>query len=48
MYLSNEELYSIQGGAISLSGLNSVCRFVDTMLNLGRLCGSTVRKMFGR
>jgi hypothetical protein len=48
MYLTNEELYSIHGGAISISGLNSVCRFVDTMLSLGRLCGSTVRKMFGR
>jgi len=34
MYLSNEELYSIQGGAVTLGGLNAVCRFIDTMLGL--------------
>ncbi len=48
MYLSNEELYSIQGGAVTLGGLNAVCRFIDTMLGLGRVCGSTVRKFFRR
>ena len=48
MYLSNEELYSIQGGAISLNNLNAVSRYVDTILGLGRLCGSIARRFFGR
>ena len=48
MYLTSEELYSIQGGAVTLNSLNAISRFVDTMLGLGRLCGSTVRKYFRR
>ena len=46
MELSNAELIEINGGAISLTGLNSICRFIDTFVSLGRMCGSAARRLF--
>ena len=48
MEITNIELYEINGGAISISCLNGVCRFIDTFVNLGRMCGSAARRLFGR
>jgi hypothetical protein len=46
MEISTYELYEINGGAISFTGLNSICRFIDTFVSLGRMCGSAARKLF--
>ena len=43
--MSNEELIKIRGGAISATLLNSVSRIVETLLNLGQLVGSSLRRV---
>ena len=48
MEISNVELYEINGGAISINSLNGICRYIDTFVSLGRMCGSAVRKLFKR
>ena len=48
MEISNVELYEINGGAISINSLNAVCRFIDTFVSLGRMCGSAARKLIKR
>lgn len=46
--LSEEELYMIKGGGIGATLLNSISRLVDTILNLGQLVGSSLRRGFSK
>lgn len=43
--LKTEELYEIQGGAISINAtfLNSFARCIEAILDLGRTVGSAIR-----
>lgn len=46
--LSREELFEIRGGGITATLLNSISRLVDTLLNLGQLVGSSIRRSFSK
>lgn len=48
MKLDNKELYEIQGGAISAALLNALARAGNTILELGRVVGSAIRRMYSR
>lgn len=43
--LKNEELILVTGGGISSTLLNSISRLVETILNLGQLVGSAIRRV---
>lgn len=47
MILSEKELKQIEGGAfkITASFLNAISRGIETFLNLGRMIGSTIRRI---
>lgn len=42
--LSNDELINIRGGGITATLLNSISRLVETLLNLGQIVGSSIRR----
>lgn len=44
--LSNEELMSVKGGSLTSQFLNAVTRAVETVLDLGRTVGSSIRRIF--
>ena len=48
MEITSVELYEINGGGFSISSLNGICRFIDTFVGLGRMCGTAARRIFGR
>lgn len=42
--LTNEELNSVTGGAISATSMiNSVAKMISTLIDLGRMIGSAIR-----
>lgn len=47
MKLNNAELYNIVGGA-NASLLNSIARIVTTVIEIGRMIGSSIRRIFGK
>lgn len=42
--MTNEELITVRGGGITATLLNSVSRLVETILNLGQIVGSSIRR----
>lgn len=48
MKLSEQELTSIYGGAISASLLNAFSRAMTTILELGRTVGSAIRRLYSK
>ncbi len=48
MRLEDNELISISGGGISASLLNAISRTVTTMLGLGQIIGSAIRRMIAK
>lgn len=46
--LSSEELMNIKGGAITAALLNSISRIIDTLLNLGQIVGSSLRRSLSK
>ena len=46
--LSKEELFEVRGGGITATLLNSLSRLVDTLLNLGQLVGSSIRRSISK
>ena len=45
MIIKTEQLYNIKGGAITASFLNSVVRIFTTVIDLGKMIGSTLRRV---
>lgn len=43
--MNKEELISVSGGGISGTILNAISRLIDTVLDLGRAIGSSIRRM---
>lgn len=45
MIIKDEELMTLTGGATSISGtfINSICKLVNILLELGRTVGSAIR-----
>lgn len=43
--MTNEELIKVYGGGTSVSGtfINAICKFVNTLLELGRTIGSAIK-----
>lgn len=48
MKLNEMELYKINGGAISATFLNAIARAINTILNLGRTLGSSIRRIYNK
>lgn len=48
MKLKNYELLDINGGAISATWLNSCSRFVSLVIGVGRMVGSSLRRIINR
>lgn len=50
MRLSNTELYLVRGGALNISAsfLNAISRTISTLLSLGQVIGSTIRRAISR
>ena len=48
MKLTNEELYNLKGGGITASLLNAISRTISTMLNLGQVIGSAIRRVMSK
>jgi len=48
MRLNNNELYEVQGGAWSASMFNAVSRLIDTVMELGRVVGKSIKKLYKR
>lgn len=48
MKLTDQELFKVQGGAISASLLNAVARAINTFLDLGRTIGSAIRRIYSK
>ncbi len=48
MKLSEYELSNLQGGAITAALLNSVARVLNTVLELGRTVGSSIRRIYSK
>lgn len=46
--LTNEELICIRGGGISATLVNAVSRLVGTLLNLGQLVGTSIRRSISK
>ena len=46
--LNNNELMQINGGAISASFINALSRAATTLLNLGQIVGTTIRRFFSK
>jgi len=48
MKLEDNELLKIYGGGITASLLNAVSRTISTMLNLGQIIGSAIRRVISK
>lgn len=48
MKLKEYELLDINGGAISATWLNSCSRFVSLVIEVGRMVGSSLRRIINR
>lgn len=48
MVLNHAELYEIKGGAFNASAFNAVARLINTIFDLGRSVGSSIRRLFSR
>ena len=48
MKLQTEELVKIAGGGVSASLLNAISRTITTMLNLGQIIGSAIRRVISK
>ncbi len=48
MKLEAYELYQIKGGAITATLFNSIARLINTVLDLGRTVGSSIRRIYSR
>ena len=46
--LTNEELINIKGGGITATLINSLSRLIDTLLNLGQVVGSSIRRSISK
>lgn len=48
--MSNEELYLIYAGATKMSGtlLNSVSKLINTLLDFGRVIGTSIRRLIDK
>ena len=44
--LNNEEMMKVNGGDISSSLINAVVNVINTILELGELTGSSIRRLF--
>ena len=42
--LTNEEMLNVRGGGVTATLLNSISRLVETVLNLGQIVGSSIRR----
>ncbi len=48
MSLKEQELNEITGGAITATLFNSIARLINTVLDLGRTVGSSIRRISNR
>ncbi|MCI9279653.1 MAG: hypothetical protein HFJ02_02495 [Bacilli bacterium] len=48
MILNSKDLYELKGGALTITALNAVARMINTVLDLGRAVGSSIRRLFSR
>lgn len=48
MKLKETELYEIKGGAITATLFNSIARLINTVLDLGRTVGSSIRRIYSK
>ncbi len=50
MALTNKELFAIKGGAFTFSAtyFNAISRFMTTIIKLGQLAGSSLRRAITR
>ena len=48
MHLDEKQLYDITGGAVTAAMLNAAARAVNTILEVGRTIGSSIRRIFSR
>jgi hypothetical protein len=48
MKLKEEELYKIQGGAVTATLLNALSRAASTILEIGRSVGSAIRRAYSK
>jgi len=46
--LKSEDLIKVRGGGITATLLNSLSRLVETILNLGQLVGSSIRRSMSK
>lgn len=48
--MSNEELYLVYAGATKMSGtlLNSVSKLINTLLDFGRVIGTSIRRLIDK
>jgi len=46
--LNTEELLMIKGGGLTITLLNSIARLMNTLNELGRSLGTSIRMIFGR
>ena len=46
--LSNEEMLNVRGGGVTATLLNSISRLVETVLNLGQIVGSSIRRSLSK
>lgn len=48
MRLKETDLCNITGGAITATLFNSIARLINTVLDLGRTVGSSIRRIYTR
>lgn len=46
--LNKNELMQINGGAVSAAFINALSRAASTLLNLGQIVGTTIRRFFSK
>ena len=46
--LTINEKFEINGGAVTSTVINSIARLINTVYNIGRAVGSTIRRAVGR
>lgn len=44
--MTNQELVAVEGGAITASFLNALSRAANTIMDIGRAIGSSIRRVF--
>lgn len=48
MRLNEQQLTEIQGGAITATLLNAISRAASTILEIGRIVGSSIRRLMNK